>query len=99
MLAKCPCLTGVQHIPVLHCKYAGGIRLDFGVSSVVFSGDTIPCKQIIAASRGCSVLIHEATFGSDRSAEARAKRHSTVEEAIQVARESKSKILILTHFS
>ena len=59
---------GIAHfvsVPVHHCKdafacvvgHVDGWRL-------AFSGDTRPCRAFIEASRGCTLLIHEATFES-----------------------------------
>jgi ribonuclease Z len=45
------------------------------------------------------VLIHEATFEDDMAAQARAKKHSTVGEALGVAREMGAGLVVLTHFS
>jgi ribonuclease Z len=44
-------------------------------------------------------LIHEATFEDGMEAEAALKRHSTVGEALTVARDMEAKCTILTHFS
>ena len=30
--------------------------------SICFSGDTRPCQRLVEAARGCTLLIHEATF-------------------------------------
>jgi ribonuclease BN (tRNA processing enzyme) len=59
-----------------------------------------------AASAQGLVLVHEATFTSDRAAEAAAKRHSTVGGAVGVAQAVHARhalaplsALVLTHFS
>lgn len=46
-----------------------------------------------------SLLIHEATFENDMGADARAKRHSTVGDALGVARDMRARTVLLTHFS
>lgn len=46
-----------------------------------------------------SVLIHEATFDDSMEDDARMKRHSTVGEAIDIARRMQAEHVILTHFS
>lgn len=54
----------VTSFPVIHIQDgAVGYRLDFAGRSVVFSGDTRPCRPLIAASDGADLLIHE-TFPS-----------------------------------
>eukprot|EP00967_Tisochrysis_lutea_P117226 scaffold189405_cov22-Tisochrysis_lutea.AAC.3 len=41
--------------------------------------------QTVEAARGCSLLIHEATFENDMADDARKKRHSTSGEALSIA--------------
>lgn len=48
-------------------------------------GDTRPCGPLIAAGRGATLLIHEATFEADMLSHAQAKNHSTLQEALEVA--------------
>jgi ribonuclease Z len=50
---------------------------------------------------GISLLIHEATFDDDEHglAEAIKKRHSTVLEALGVAKDMRAEACLLTHFS
>lgn len=67
--------------------------------SVVFSGDTRPCAAVIDAARRATLLIHEATFEDELGADAVAKRHSTLSEALGVARDSGVYRTVLTHFS
>src|SRR5437773_1581181 len=47
----------VAHDPV---KPAFGYRFDYGGRSVVVSGDTAPCPNLVAHARGADVLVHEA---------------------------------------
>jgi len=47
----------VEHDPV---KPAFGYRFDYGGRSVVVSGDTRPCPNLVAHARGADVLVHEA---------------------------------------
>lgn len=59
--------------PVVHCPQAFGIALKAGdrINSegeaipgwkIVYSGDTRPCQELIEASRGATVLIHEVNY-------------------------------------
>lgn len=66
---------------------------------VVFSGDCRPSPALIEAGRGATVLIHEATFEDGMIAEAVAKRHSTIGEAIDVGLAMRAERILLTHFS
>src|SRR5205085_1725448 len=66
---------------------------------IVYCTDTRPCDSAIDLARGATVLIHEATYGSDMAEEAVARFHSTAAEAAAVAREAEAAQLILTHIS
>jgi len=48
---------------------------------------------------GATLLIHEATFDDAMEQDAVAKRHSTVGQALEVARRMNAARVILTHFS
>lgn len=97
-------LTGVikiRAVNVNHCNGARAIYLHFGPNgfSVAYSGDCRPSGKFAEAAKHATVLIHEATFDDELQGEARAKKHSTVQEAIGVASLMQAKSLILTHFS
>jgi ribonuclease Z len=50
----------VSSFPVVHIQDgAVGYRLDFAGRSVVFSGDTRPCRTLVDAAAGADLLIHE----------------------------------------
>ncbi|GLT53339.1 hypothetical protein SLA2020_266170 [Shorea laevis] len=66
---------------------------------IVYSGDTRPCPELIEASRGATVLIHEATFEDGMVEEAIARNHSTTKEAVDVGNSAGAYRIILTHFS
>jgi ribonuclease Z len=54
----------ISSFPVIHILNGSvGYRLDFGGRSVVFSGDTRPCRPLVDACDGADLLIHE-TFPS-----------------------------------
>lgn len=54
----------ITSFPVIHIQNgAVGYRLDYAGRSVVFSGDTRPCRTLVEASAGVDLLIHE-TFPS-----------------------------------
>ncbi|XP_071712234.1 tRNase Z TRZ3, mitochondrial [Rutidosis leptorrhynchoides] len=103
-------LDGVISFPVVHCPMSFGVVLK-GVDRVdsdgrmipgwkiVYSGDTRPCPELIEASRGATVLIHEATFEDALVDEAIARNHSTTGEAIEVGNAAGAYRIILTHFS
>nr|MDO8119586.1 ribonuclease Z [Candidatus Sigynarchaeota archaeon] len=69
--------------------------------TVVISGDTRPYEAMITFLKNnpSSILIHEATYTSQLQHLAIERKHSTVEEACDVAKLGGVKLLILTHFS
>lgn len=66
---------------------------------LVYSGDTRPCNRLVEIGRNATILIHEATFDDSMEEEALSKRHSTITEAMGVARRMNAYRTILTHFS
>ena len=93
-------LSRLRTVPVKHCAQSYGIVLDSREGwRLVYSGDTRPCPQLVEAGKGATVLIHEATFDHDLLEEAIARKHSTTQEALEVAQQMESKFTILTHFS
>jgi ribonuclease Z len=52
-----------------------------------FSGDTMPSESLAQAGEGASLLIHEATFSNGQEDLAHAKAHSTISQAIDVAKQ------------
>ena len=66
---------------------------------VTYSGDTIPCLNLIELGKNSDVLIHEATFSKDLSDIAEEKMHSTSVDAATDAKKMGAKQLILTHIS
>ncbi len=65
----------------------------------VYSGDTAPCPEMLKASRGADVLVHEATVTSDLEEKARTYGHSTAKDAASLAREARVGTLYLVHIS
>ncbi|BDA45073.1 probable zinc phosphodiesterase ELAC protein 2 [Coccomyxa sp. Obi] len=102
-------LTRLESFPVVHCAHAFGVAIASADGwSLALSGDTRPCPAVTAAAAGATVLIHEATFGSERTEdgqgyeyeqEAISKRHSMTHEAVAAGREAGAYRTLLTHFS
>ncbi|CAL5221692.1 g3928 [Coccomyxa viridis] len=87
-------------VAVDHCRDAWALVIEHVSGwNLVYSGDTRPCKALSAAGRGCTILIHEATFEPDLVNQAVRKRHSTTAEALMVAEEMHAYRTVLTHFS
>ncbi|ADI73966.1 beta-lactamase-like protein [Methanohalobium evestigatum Z-7303] len=53
---KITCSKGVHSVPSL------GYRIESGGSTIVYSGDTEPCKSIMDLSQDADLLIHECSF-------------------------------------
>jgi ribonuclease Z len=66
---------------------------------VAILGDTRYCRESVRLSRRADVLVHEATFSSDRKEQAEMFCHSTAAQAAEVARQAEVRTLILTHIS
>ncbi|KAH8394866.1 hypothetical protein KR222_008264 [Zaprionus bogoriensis] len=90
---------------VRHCPHAFGVSLTLQAEhegepvKLTYSGDTMPCPDLVELGRHSTVLIHEATMEDDLEEEARMKTHSTISQAIQQGRDMRAKHTILTHFS
>ena len=67
--------------------------------TVVYTGDTRPCKQTIEIAREADLLIHDTTFGEEESERAGITGHSTAREAAEVAKRAGVVKLVLTHIS
>ena len=66
---------------------------------LTYSGDTVPCEEMIEFAKESTLLIHESTFTSEEAQNAIDHGHSTASDAGYVAKQSNSKRLILTHIS
>ncbi len=75
------------------------VRVRKKQKKIVYTGDTRPIPNTIEASENADLLIHEATFTSNKSREAYEQGHSTSMDAAIIAREAKVRQLVLTHIS
>jgi len=95
----------VTAIAVAHgsWKYAYGYRFDAPGKSIVLSGDTTPSDALVAAARGCDILVHE--FYSEKGWEARtpewrryhAASHTSAVDLGKIAARIAPKKLVLYH--
>ncbi|MBI2172783.1 MAG: ribonuclease Z [Candidatus Aenigmarchaeota archaeon] len=65
---------------------------------VVYTGDTMPCKNVITISRDADMLIHDSTFFEDAADDSN-YRHSNFDEVINISKKAGVKQLVLTHIS
>jgi ribonuclease BN (tRNA processing enzyme) len=80
---------------VAHPIEAYGIRLEAGGASLVYSGDTGPCRALDELASGTDVLLAEASFVHGR--ENPRDLHMTGREAGQVASNAGAGRLVVTH--
>ena len=80
-------LTQIASIRVKHCYDAYGLAVAHRSGwKLVYSGDLrAPCPDLVRAGRGCTLLIHEATFEDKLLQHAERKQHCTVSEAVRSA--------------
>jgi ribonuclease Z len=65
----------------------------------VYTGDTRPADETIAAAENADLLVHDGSFGDEHRDRARKTGHSTAREAAAVAREASAKALALVQIS
>ncbi len=78
---------------------AGDLLPPPATHSLVYTGDTAPCRSVLEASRGARILLHDSTFASDMEEEAVERGHSTSRHAAFIAKEAGVEALILFHVS
>ncbi|KAJ1997579.1 hypothetical protein GGI04_005346 [Coemansia thaxteri] len=83
-------LVDIKTCSVVHCPWAYGLSLTHSSGwKLVYSGDTRPCASLVALGRAGqqppTILLHEATHSDDLLEDAKAKRHTTVSEAVAMA--------------
>ncbi|XP_012246841.1 ribonuclease Z, mitochondrial isoform X1 [Bombus impatiens] len=93
-------INEINTIHVTHCKESYGIAITLQDNKkIVYSGDTIFCRNLIKLGQNCNLLIHEATIESGLEELAKSKLHSTTSEAIKAGKYMNAKFILLTHFS
>ena len=89
--------TTASCFPADHISGAVGWRVDSGGMAVVFSGDTRFNPELIEASKGARLLIHEAFRTDEQREYASDHGHATAGEAGRSATQAGVADLVLTH--
>ncbi|MEE4311773.1 MAG: MBL fold metallo-hydrolase [candidate division KSB1 bacterium] len=76
-----------------HSSQSIGYRINVAGKSIVYSGDTGYCPEIVGLAEKSDILILECSFPDDRKMEG----HLTPKLAGRIAREAGCKTLVLTH--
>ena len=84
----------VETLPMAHTESSIGFRVEGEGRSLVYSGDTDDCPNIVRLGKEADLLILECSFPDERKKEG----HLTPTLAGRIAREAKPKKLLLTHF-
>ena len=63
---------------------------------VVYSGDTMPCDNVLRLSKDADLLIHDGTFMEEDTG---SKAHAGVKSAAALAKKAHARNLVLTHIS
>ncbi|KAF5555585.1 ribonuclease Z [Fusarium napiforme] len=93
-------LRTIKRVPVPHCWLSYGTELELTSGlRIAYSGDCRPSNEFARECEGAHLLIHECTFDDDMLAHAKKKGHSTMGEALEIARKMKARRTLLTHFS
>jgi len=86
------CASSVVHViatPSQHSRPTVALRFESEHGVLVYSSDTAPAPTVVELARGADLLVHEATGAYDG--------HSTVEEAVMVARDAGLARVVLVH--
>ena len=87
-------------VPVDHCPEACGFVIRTKERGIVYSGDCRMTPLLAEYGKDCDILIHESTFDcSVQLEEVNRKGHSSIKDAIEIAKMMNCGHLCLTHFS
>ena len=85
----------IEAHPVIHPVPAFALRVTADDRTLVYSGDTAPCEQLVAASRGADLALFEASY-LERN-DNPPNLHLTGADAAKLATEAGVDRLVLTH--
>jgi ribonuclease Z len=79
-------LSKIIAVEVDHCPFSYGCLLITDKNEkVIYSGDTLPCRNFANYAEDCKVMIHEATFEDSLAQDAYQKKHTCTGDAIELA--------------
>lgn len=95
----------VSAFEVMHgtWQHAYGLRFDAADRSIVFSGDTTYCPNLIEHARGCDVLVHEVYSAAGLAARTpgwqayHSSFHTSAPDVGRIASEIQPKLVLLYH--
>ncbi|MDI6796626.1 MAG: ribonuclease Z [Desulfatibacillaceae bacterium] len=80
-------------LPVNHTPQSIGFRLEAFGKSLVYSGDTAPCPELVSLAKNCDLFICEAAMPDNAPSD----NHMTPSQAGRAAAQAGAKGLVLTH--
>lgn len=87
---------------VPHCSNSFAVSMTIEQAKpfkLTYSGDSMPCENLVKLGADSTLLIHEATMEDELAEDALAKMHSTVSQAIEQGHKMSAEYVLLTHFS
>lgn len=81
-------------LPLSHTPHSIGYRFETEGKSVVFSGDTDVCDNLVELARGADLFVLECSFPDSLKVQG----HLTPSECGQIAQRANARKLLLTHF-
>jgi len=87
----------LRFVKGVHFVDAYAIRAEVNHTSMTYSADTAPCRQVVELARDTNLFLCEATLGAYES-ETMPRGHSSAREAAQMAQSSGAGSLMLTHY-
>jgi ribonuclease BN (tRNA processing enzyme) len=85
----------IRGFPVQHVGVAYGFKLEAAGKTVIYSGDTGYCEELIQAAKNADLLIHECSYPTEFG---EAEAHTNPLELGQIAKQANVKQVVLTHF-
>lgn len=95
-------LDNFVFVSICGCKHnldSCSVSIEYKNIKISYSGDTRPSCLFADMACNSDILIHESTFDNENEEKAIKTNHSTLNDAYNIFLRSKSKVLLLTHFS